>query len=1134
MRATKNLVIAHRGWLGALFGAVLSVASNAAPVVIADAPPLDINTVKPNIMFTLDTSGSMQEVSVPDVFGGNVGSNCFKNHIANPLYYNPSATYAPPKSYNGGTNTTTAFPDSVYTAAPWDGFNTTATYRDNPAGGALVNQTGALNLSTRFRADFEYASGHGPGQGASDGFYMQYTAAAPAVATPGFCHPNASYTKVSLNTATAAQQINFANWFSYYRSRMQAMKSAAGIAFADLDDGFRVGFHNIWQTAGSFLNVLDFTGSHRQTWYQRFYTSVPSGGTPTRAATIRVGEYFRTGVMPGAAGSIDPVQQSCQANYHIVSTDGYWNEGNPAFAPGSTDDIVPALPSPVAGLTAGAPWPALYRENTAAAVAPAIKSPTMSDIATYYWATDLRTAGGVSANNVPISTKDPANWQHVVLFGVSIAASGTLPYTTATKATIENEIAAGLRVWPNPINNSPSAIDDLWHSTVNARGNFFNVNSPGELASALSEALLDISSRSSSASGAALANSNLAAGNAVTYIPSYRSGEWSGELVAKKLDPLTGLTTTTEWKHGDILNADLAGTGWSTNRKALTRVGFATVPLRLATSLNAAQKMSLGATPAEQQAVLNYLRGDKTEESAISTYKFRPRTAMLGDIINSEPVAIADTSHGYSDGYNPGYNLFRLGNTLRKPTVYFGSNDGFFHAVNGEITGPNAGKELFVYMPSELMRAGASGIAALTYKTTNPPATRFAHKYYVDGRIGVRDVDFLRTSQSGSAPTPDPGGGGSNWRTVLITGMGKGGRSYTAFDVTTAPSATDTEAALATSNRVLWEFTDADMGFTYGAPAMAKTVRYGWVAMLTGGYNNTTGPNAGKGVVYIVDVKTGTLLHKFITPDGSATDPLGLAHLSSFIPDATDFTTDFIYAGDLNGNVWRFDVSTTATYDASGIKLAQLKSAAGQAQPITSAPRPYADPLTGRRFIAVGTGKLLSVADVTDQSQQTFYNIADGDVYTPKITGLPVTRANLTNIPPAQFDRSPSSPVSLDGWLQDLLPASGERIIKESAVFFGIVIPTSITPSTDPCSRGGVGTAYARAGLTSNNKLTGVTKLGGGLSDPPFHGPRPVITSSGAPVVQVLKGDGTIDILQGIQVPGGFVGSVVNYREIIE
>jgi type IV pilus assembly protein PilY1 len=1127
-----------------------SFSATAALTVLEDKPPLNVSTVKPNFMFTLDNSGSMQSSYVPDGMDANFGKRCFKNNIANALYFDPAASYPAPKSYVGATDTTIDFPDVPFNAAPWDGFNLTATWRDN-TGGGWFNTTGPLDLNSAFRANYEYNSGAQASDTRQKAYYARYTGATPAIPVPGTCYPDASYTLVDVTLEPAAIKQKFANWFSYYRARMLAIKSAAGAAFSDLNKNeFRVGFHTINNFGANYLNVLDFAGMNRENWYKRFYAMTPSGGTPSRASHIRIGEYFRgNGVAAGLPASIDPIQQSCQLNYHFLSTDGYWNEGDPTFAPGNQDDIVPVLPTTIAGLTPGSAWPKLYRESTAAATGSQIKVPTLSDIATYYWATDLRPT---LPNNVPTSTADPANWQHVSLYGISIAARGTLPYSFSNSAVTNQTLAdiantANPLVWPNPINNSPSAIDDLWHATVNSRGLFFNVDSAGQLAQAVANALNDAASRAGTGAGAALGNTNLTTGGPdnLAYIPSYKSGQWTGELIAKRLDPDTGLVTGGDvWKHASILDSQTSGTGWDTSRKLITTANGIAVPLRLG-SLTTLQKTSLGSplvvAPfpiSEQQAVLNYLRGDKVNEdqTAATSFKFRQRAARLGDIINSDPVAVTTPIAVYADSFNPGYQAFKTANAVRTPMVYFGANDGFVHAVNGEASSTDAGKEVWAYMPSFLFRADPSGIATLTYKPTDLAPKKFTHHFYVDSSLTIRDVDFKRTTQASGSPTPTPTPAtATDWRTVLITGVGKGGAGYVALDVTTPPSTASTESAIISANKVLWEFTDPDMGFTYGSPVIMKTRRFGWVAALASGYNNVNGTNAGKGIVYIVDVKTGALLHKFITPDGSASSPIGLANIEAFVPDSTDFTATEIYGGDLLGNVWRFDISGTAAYTTAGIKFAQLRDSASQPQPITTYPVPYADPVTGTRFVAVGTGKLLSVADLTDMQKQTIYNLQDGTVFTPKSTGLPLSRGSLTEVPRATGNANISSTV--DGWFQDLtVGTSAERVVKPLQAPLGVLIAFTITPSNDPCDADAYGTAYARTAISGNSVIDpigGQTYLGGTPGSPQYTGFQLLKVTGGKLVGQVLDNKGSISKLE-IPFPGGFQGTVINYREIIE
>ena len=136
---------------------------------------------------------------------------------------------------------------------------------------------------------------------------------------------------------------------------------------------------------------------------------------------------------------------------------------------------------------------------------------------------------------------------------------------------------------------------------------------------------------------------------------------------------------------------------------------------------------------------------------------------------------------------------------------------------------------------SELFRADKTGLGALSYQDGALPP--FQHHFYVDSTPRITDVNF--------------GGGDSDWHTILVGGLGKGGKSYYALDVSDPASVTDETTA---AQKVLWQFTDADMGYSYGRPIIAKTHAFGgkWVVIVTAGYNNATG----KGKIFILDART--------------------------------------------------------------------------------------------------------------------------------------------------------------------------------------------------------------------------------------------------------------------------------------
>lgn len=280
-----------------------STAARAGATDIANSPMASSGntSVKPNIMFILDDSGSMGWEYLPDSVNNNNSKFCYRNHNYNGVYYNPNITYELPVNADG-----TNFPDSDFLAAKTNGFGGTTT----------------TNLSTQFRTGNDSVD--------KAAYYYNYTGASPAIPVRGTCYADSSYTKVDVAaTGTAAQKQNFANWYSYYRDRLNTMKSAAGRAFKDITNNYRVGFTTISYTGADstnskFLKINDFDTTQKSTWYSKLYGSATSGSTPLRAALAKAGRIYGGQLLTGAN---DPVQYSCQQNFTILSTDGYWNTG---------------------------------------------------------------------------------------------------------------------------------------------------------------------------------------------------------------------------------------------------------------------------------------------------------------------------------------------------------------------------------------------------------------------------------------------------------------------------------------------------------------------------------------------------------------------------------------------------------------------------------------------------------------------------------------------------------------------------------------------------------------------------------------------------------------------------------------
>jgi type IV pilus assembly protein PilY1 len=467
----------------------------------------------------------------------------------------------------------------------------------------------------------------------------------------------------------------------------------------------------------------------------------------------------------------------------------------------------------------------------------------------------------------------------------------------------------------------------------------------------------------------------------------------------------------------------------------------------------------------------------------------------------------------FSESTNPGYAAFvtQWTTTTPRPTmVYAGANDGMLHGFVG-LTGT----EQFAYVPSPLF-AGPNntpqvdGLAQLG----NP---NYVHHNYVDATPFAFDIDLNHTN--GATDTAAT----SNWRTLLIGGLGKGGRSYYAIDITD-PANMASEAAVATA--VQWEFTDPTMGYSFGEPVVVKTAKYGWVVALTSGYNNSDG----YGYIYFVNPANGALLEKVRTPIASN----GLTQASAYVKDYSDDTADSIYAGDLNGQVWRFDLTGTSGSYPLPTLLATLTDASNNPQPVTTAPLIEIHPTTRKRYVMIGTGQLLAATDVINTNMQTFYAILDGTAGVFNPVSTPVTRADLTNIPSSSLTSLNTLPATSDGWYTDLGidPTSGIawRVTINPVAYNGIVSFATLLTTADACSPGGQSRIYALNYATeqsvlqptslpyfsSSNAVIGI-RFAGANGNPEIFITNN--TGGGQPVPATLTGTLATRILNWRQVP---------------
>lgn len=564
------------------------------------------------------------------------------------------------------------------------------------------------------------------------------------------------------------------------------------------------------------------------------------------------------------------------------------------------------------------------------------------------------------------------------------------------------------------------------------------------------------------------ANNNVTSGTE-SYSSSYDSAGWTGQIEAFRINTLANpITYNSVWKFSDKLAAQLGtdGTGWDVRRRVVTfapAVGNtpgAGIAFRF-DSLTANQKTAVNPTYTSTNDgadFVAYVRGDRKNEASspdpASTRAYRVRNSLVGDIINSQVVVLGPPSPGIlSDTSNPGYAAFATAKSSRPNILIAGANSGLIHVINGSTTATDGGTELFAYIPSPAITGpgttpSVDGLAA----TGN---TDYEHRYLVDARPQVANIDVARTG--GSTAT-------GQWRSIAVGGLGKGGKSIWALNLTDANEVT-TEAAAA--QRVMWEFKDADLGFTFGTPVITKTAQWGWVVVVGSGYNNNA---TGKAYFYILNAATGALIQKIALgagDDGTAQAPAGLTHLETYYRDRTDATVESIYAGDLRGNLWRLDLTATSGSYPAPVKLAKLTNAAGGELPVTSAPTPVISSNGNRRWVIVGTGQLLSTDDLAVTRANRIYAIMDGYQARPTVTTdlpagitLPFTESTLRhdflNISTTAAAVDPTAKV---GYVIDIPVAtgnSGYQVINEADALDNLVAVAAVRPSsTDACSPGG-------------------------------------------------------------------------------
>jgi type IV pilus assembly protein PilY1 len=600
--------------------------------------------------------------------------------------------------------------------------------------------------------------------------------------------------------------------------------------------------------------------------------------------------------------------------------------------------------------------------------------------------------------------------------------------------------------------NNPMAYATLMAMAVaGGTGSFFPANSPTALTNDLQTILGQILAASRSNASATVNTTSLNTTSTI-YQPSFNSSDldqdWTGDLRAYPISPATGLVNTAviDWSAQAQLDTMTAGTGWMAPGSGGSRtiatwdpVALAGTPFEwtaagnpttgIAATTVLGQELETNTSDPSGQDALNYLRGDAALSIAGGGV-YRNRTHILADIVDSAPVYIGPPPDGLYQSSS--YFSYVNANSSRAPTIYVGANDGMLHAFSA-----TTGQELWAFIPN--------GVFANLIQLTNPYYNE-QHHFYADGSPQAADVQFTNGS----------------WHTVLVSGENGGGNTVFALDVT-APNFAS-EAQLATQG-VLWEFSDPNMGLSYSTPQIAETAvgasgpNLGFTVFFGNGYNSASQTP----YLYALDPHTGISLPGTPINLCAAMPTACNSSLANGLSSVTVVNNlggigapaTTVYAGDLQGNVWRVDIRDPNPLNWVTTLLFQATDPSGHPQPITTTPAVSLNPdfpRVGGTMVYVGTGELLGTPDLTSTQVQTMYGVYDSGS-----NPTPLTRANLvqqtmtSSVVAGQTLRFVSGTQialpSQSGWFVDFTLLSGERIVTNPSLVDGALTVISTEPT---------------------------------------------------------------------------------------
>jgi type IV pilus assembly protein PilY1 len=782
------------------------------------------------------------------------------------------------------------------------------------------------------------------------------------------------------------EQQNFANWYSYYRYRMMAARAGIGDAFGVIPESIRVG----WARINRGNNTTDGTTQRAMVRGVRDF----AGNHKTDFYQFMYRDVQPTGGTP--------LRQALRGigQYHQNQSDqGPWSN-----TPGRSGGELLACRQSYTVLMTDGYWSngninlgnsdgsdgASYEnaegDNYGYTASAPFEDNHTDTLADVAMEFWKRDLAPDIANRVPVSPRNPAFWQHMVTYAVGLGVTGNIDKDEAFEA-----IKSGAAIpWPDPTASQAGKIDDLLHAAVNSRGDFFSASNPEEFSLALSTLISDIVNRGTSQTASSVTGGQVRNNDAIAFQTELNSGNWSGDLIQVRAASGAEVRRASE----ALPTPD--------DRRIFTDAGAFTA------GLPTEVKALIDPDMETAEKVIRYVRG----EEGIEGYRERPHP--IGAIVNSSPTILRARSDFYSVG---GYDDYVFDKKDLPPTVFVGTSGGMLHAFDALTM-----RERWAFVPRAVL--GKLG------ELTDPD---YEHTFMVDGGITIRD--YQRKD--------------GEWRTVLLGGLGAGGKGVFAIDITD-PNDPD----------VLWDITNDDTGFenlgySFSDPFAIRNKPESngdqdWSVVFGNGYGGADN----KAYMYIVDMYTGDLERTVsLGNEGTADNPNGLSSPRVVRADRALFPDvhQWAYAGDLYGDLWRIDLATDTrvrnpVFDGD--------------RPITSAPQASDGGLNGFG-LAFGTGKYFengdNLIDPNDAPDKIYFmvdnpiggaeppDLNDGDL--ERVTGLGLDEEDELNLSAGE------------GWYRELT-APGERVLFQPVIFRGTVLLATFTPVADACFTGGLEKPY--------------------------------------------------------------------------